>query len=350
MTHVLDAVLAGRRDAIVYPAARMGRRAARMLTERGVNVIALGDRQMTGEVDGYPVLSAQDVAQTGAAVLVASTTFDSEITRDLTDLGCDVVPIGYLNMRLPDVFQSREYDGSWAAVRDPRNASAIESVCRSLADDASRAVLAGKVAYYRTLDKRHIDDIRSDSDIYFDIRSLRADESFVDGGAYVGDTLTRFLDLADGTFESYVAFEPDPVTFATLETVTADWRVSVVQAALSDKASPARLLSTHGLDARLLADDEPGGDTVPTVRLDDHLSEPPTFLKLDVEGWEKQALLGAASLLSRGRTTVAASVYHYPTDLWTIPLMLKRLVPDSRLFLRHYSHEVHDTVVYAVPA
>jgi hypothetical protein len=46
----------------------------------------------------------------GDAVLVASTMFDSAICEDLRARGCEsVVPVGYLNLRLPEIFRAREY-------------------------------------------------------------------------------------------------------------------------------------------------------------------------------------------------------------------------------------------------
>ena len=75
----------------------------------------------------------------------------------------------------------------------------------------------------------------------------------------------------------------------------------------------------------------------------------PTIVKLDVEGVEKDALLGAQSTVSRHGPLLAVSVYHRPSDLWTLPLLMSRLAPSSRIVLRHYTGEFDDTVCYAVP-
>jgi hypothetical protein len=129
-------------------------------------------------------------------------------------------------------------------------------------------------------------------------------------------------------------------------------RVTAVQAGLARRTSSARLLSTHGADARLLRGDESGGEEVAVVGLDEYFEErrPPTLIKMDIEGAEVEALSGAARLIEAGRPKLAISAYHLPTDLWRIPLVLEKLMPDSRLYLRHYTREVDDTVCYAIPA
>lgn len=354
-------VLAGRRNAVIYPAARMGRDVARELKAMGVRVVAFGDGNPAlhgTEVDGMPILSPAQLALEHASdvVLVASTMYDSAIGEDLRSRGCrHVVPVGYLNLRLPAVFRSREYDGAWAAILEPTNRSRIEEAHALLADDQSRTVFVSKLAYYLGLAKRHLDGIRSESMIYFDdsVYDLVQDEVVVDGGAYVGDTLTSFLARTSAQFARYVAFEPDPASFERLSLVAEQdpSRITVVRAGLGDRTASARLLSTNGPDSRLVSAHEAGGADVPVVSLDEYFrgSAPPTLIKMDIEGAEASALEGAAGLIQGSAPVLAISAYHFPTDLWNIPLLIHRLAPGSSLFLRHYTREVDDTVCYAVP-
>jgi FkbM family methyltransferase len=358
---VLDEVLAGRRPAVVYPAGRMGRQAAAGLTAQGARVVAFGDSDPAvqgGRIDGLPVLSPTEVAaaHSGDAVLVASTMFDSAICEDLRALGCEaVVPAGYLNLRLPEIFRAREYEGAWAAATDTANRTAIEDAQALLADEESRRVFAGKLAFYVSLDKERLDEITSAATIYFDssVHELGVDEVVVDGGAYVGDTLRSFLVCCTGRFRSYVAFEPDRASFAKLADVAATdpARITAIRAGLARHMSSARLLSTAGTGSRLLGDDELGGESVPVVGLDEYFDgrRAPSLIKMDIEGAEAEALLGAARLLADAAPTLAVSAYHFPTDLWTIPLLIKRLMPRSGVYLRHYSREIDDTVCYALP-
>ncbi|MDZ4168043.1 MAG: FkbM family methyltransferase [Coriobacteriia bacterium] len=358
---VLDEVLAGNRRTVVYPAASMGRKAAARLLKMGVKVVAFGDSDPTlhgEEIDGLPVLSPAEIAtvHTDDVVLVASAMHDSAICEDLTVRGLEaVVPIGYLNLRLPDVFVSREYQGAFDAATSGANRTAIEAAYALFSDDESRRVFLSKLRYYLSLEKDLLDEIGSAETVYFGagVYDLSADEVVVDGGAYVGDTLESFLQCSSGQFDAYYAFEPDGASYDRLAQVAATdpQRITAVRAGLGRHTSSARLLSTAGADSRLLGDDEPGGDEVPVVGLDDYFAgrPAPSLIKMDIEGSESDALLGAAGLLSSATPKLAVSAYHLPADLWTIPLLIRRLAPGSDLFLRHHSREIDDTVCYAVP-
>lgn len=358
---ILKDVLAGRVPVVIVPAARMGRDAARKLAAIGVDVVAFGDgdRALHGQqIDGLPVLSPAGIGKANRThvFLIASTMHDSAIRERLRASGCrTVVPVGYLNHRLPDIFVSREYGGAMAAVGDPANRESIERAFALLGDAASRRVFLHKLAFYVTLEKRHLDDARSVETIYFDrsVYSLGSDESVVDGGAYSGDTLRSFLQQSKGNFRSYIAFEPDDVSFARLESIAAadPARISAVRAGLGQESASARIDGTHGLDARVLGPHEPGGTEIPIVSLDDYFEDrpSPTLIKLDIEGSEAAALVGAAGLLRRATPKLAISAYHYPSDLWTLPLLIDGLSPGSRLAIRHYGREIDDTVCYALP-
>ena len=357
----LNDVLFARKPAVIYPAARMGRQAAQRLRAMRVQIIGFGDSDPTlsgATIDGLPVFSPAEIAAQHRhdPILVASTLFDSVIVEDLRARGCSaVIPVGYLNLRLPEVFSAREYQGSWTAVTDKVNRPAIEAAFSLLGDADSRRVFLGKLAFYLSLDKDHLDKIKSEATIYFDpnIYALGAAEVVVDGGAYTGDTLTSFRDRSGDRFHSYYAFEPDEANFAVLSDISAtdSKRVVAIQAGLAGDSAKARLLSTSAMDSRVLNEDEPGGAQIDMVRLDDYFDgrPSPTLIKMDIEGAEAAALSGAARLLRESAPVLAVSAYHFPTDLWTIPLLIKRLMPNGRLYLRHYTREVDDTVCYALP-
>ena len=90
--------------------------------------------------------------------------------------------------------------------------------------------------------------------------------------------------------------------------------------------------------------------SVPCVRLDDLLADAaPTFLKMDIEGAEPDALAGAAAVVTRHRPVLAVCVYHVQDHLWSLPLQMAALHPDYRFHLRPYNEEGWDLVCYAVP-
>lgn len=359
---VLNDVLAGRVPVILYPAARMAGEAALKLRRLGVQVLGFGDSNpalWNRIVDGSAVWSPDEIASfhPNVPVLVASTLHDSAITESLTQKGCStVIPVGFLNLVLPEVFVSREYSGSLNAVSNPACHATIKRIHESLADEESREVLVAKLLFYLTGEKPLLDGIRSDRSIYFDedLVSISPDEVVVDGGAYTDDTLRTFMNCCEGKFRSYYAFEPDPDNFSKLQNspMVDGIRVIAVQAGLARRSGGLRFTSTSCVDARFLSELEPGGETIRVVGLDDFFSDRPVpnFIKMDIEGGESEALQGSEKLIVQHEPTLAISAYHHPSDLWELPALIQALNPRYRLFLRHYTREIDDTVCYAIPA
>lgn len=76
---------------------------------------------------------------------------------------------------------------------------------------------------------------------------------------------------------------------------------------------------------------------IPCVRLSEWCKEnnvQATFIKMDIEGAELDALRGAEELIKANKPKLAICLYHHVHDLWTIPLYVKSLVPEYKLFCR----------------
>ena len=352
-------VISGKQPVILYPAARMARHAAGELRRMGANVLGFGDGNASlwgAKVDGLPVLTLDQIVERhkDAAVFVCSVIYDSAISDKLTARGCgSVVPVTYLIHKLPDVFLSRDYKQAFDHAVNVKHHAAIRQAYNALGDEVSRTVFRAKLEYYLTFDKQLLNAIESPNPIYFDrdIVPLLPAESFVDGGAFTGDTLADYLRECAGKFSAYYAFEPDPANFEKLKTAAAsDPRIHPLKFGLSEKSGTLRFLSTSTVDAKFLRDDEAGGESLNVLSLDDFFATrpPPTLIKMDIEGSEASALNGAARTIKQHAPRLAISIYHYPTDLWELPLLMKNLNPDYRLSIRHYGKELADTVCYAV--
>ena len=156
-----------------------------------------------------------------------------------------------------------------------------------------------KLAFYLTLDKSHLDEIRSTDTIYFDssVYELGADEVVVDGGAYIGDTLeivpAMFLGAVSAHYVRFRTGRGELRESGARSRRPIPTRITAVPAGLARRTSSARLLSTAGADSRVLGDDEPGGENIQVVGLDEYFDgrRAPSLIKMDIEGSEADALL-----------------------------------------------------------
>lgn len=89
-------------------------------------------------------------------------------------------------------------------------------------------------------------------------------------------------------------------------------------------------------------------DTIETVALDEFLhGERVTFIKMDIEGVELDALKGAVRIIKEQKPKLAISVYHKADDIIEIPKLIMEMRPDYKLYLRHYSMLANEMVLYA---
>ena len=91
-----------------------------------------------------------------------------------------------------------------------------------------------------------------------------------------------------------------------------------------------------------------GENVIQCVSLDTMLAgEMPTFIKMDIEGMEIDALRGAENLIRMHHPQLAICVYHDMSHIWRIPLLLREFYSGYRFYLRNYQYMGLETVVYA---
>ena len=89
---------------------------------------------------------------------------------------------------------------------------------------------------------------------------------------------------------------------------------------------------------------------VPAYAIDDIVkpNDRITFIKLDIEGSELEALNGANKTIKRFMPKLAVSVYHKPMDYVDLPRYIKSIAPEYKMYLRHYTSYSSETVLYCV--
>ncbi len=80
--------------------------------------------------------------------------------------------------------------------------------------------------------------------------------------------------------------------------------------------------------------------------LDSVVKDRVSFIKLDIEGSELEALKGARETIRRNKPRMAICIYHKPEDIWEIPRYIKSLVPEYHMAVRHYMTYLYDTILY----
>ena len=95
--------------------------------------------------------------------------------------------------------------------------------------------------------------------------------------------------------------------------------------------------------------DENGEDEVEVRALDEVVDGKVTFIKMDIEGAELESLKGARKIIQEQKPKLAICVYHKKEDIFDIPEYILSLNSEYKLYLRHYTLDEWDTVLYAIP-
>jgi FkbM family methyltransferase len=209
--------------------------------------------------------------------------------------------------------------------------------------------------YRRTRSMDVYPRIRSDHPQYFPpgLIEFTSRDVILDGGAFEGDTLESFMSLHPDARNPYYAFEPDPTNYEKLCAAGERYRGRFVgvNAGLGGTDGVLTFTSGGGVD-RTFTNDPVGGDKqdIPVHTIDRFFADkaPPTFIKMDIEAMEPEAVRGAEQTIRATAPTLAICVYHRPEHLWEIPQTVREWRPDYRLYLRHYSTNMSETVMFAV--
>ncbi|MEY8517272.1 FkbM family methyltransferase [Lachnospiraceae bacterium 29-84] len=202
----------------------------------------------------------------------------------------------------------------------------------------------------------YLDRIKK-NDIYFDREiwgTMSTDECFVDCGAYIGDTTQKLLRRTPDFKGTIYQFEVDPIVYKKLyrnmEKYKSNIDIVSFPYGVSDKQIGIQIKNGEGNSRILQLQDKKEELKSRVVRLDDILAgKQITFIKMDIEGSEWEALHGAEDIIKSQSPKLAICLYHRPEDLFRIPMYLKKLVPSYKIYVRHYSCLLWDTVCYAVP-
>ena len=180
------------------------------------------------------------------------------------------------------------------------------------------------------------------------------EEVFVDAGCYDFRT-SLALGRRCKCVKKVYAFEPDPESYKRcLQKAENRNRkriqdVRILPYGVWSEKTTLRF-SSVGTQGSSFIGDMADGVSVPVTTIDDVVDpgDRVTTIKMDIEGSELEALKGARETILRDKPKLAICIYHKPEDLWEIPAYINELVPEYRLWIRHHTLDMVDTVLYAV--
>ena len=211
-----------------------------------------------------------------------------------------------------------------------RHKEEIKAAYSLLADDASRKVFGETLLFKLDGDISRLFACECDAAEPFSLIKLKTGDSFLDLGAYNGDTVKEFVSLV-GDYSHITAVEPDPKSFVKLCASTAALNLTAVNAAVCDRVGfvPFKVSASRGSTIG-------AGSEIPAVTVDSLAADRSfSYIKFDIEGAEEAALIGAEKTIVRDRPKMRIAAYHKSDDYFTIPLLVSKYRSDYKIYMRH---------------
>ena len=232
----------------------------------------------------------------------------------------------------------------------------LSATYRLWEDQLSRDTMVAYCNQKISLDYRYLESVRRPPENqYFDpeLIGFVDHEVFVDCGAYTGDSAAAFAEAirksGSGDYSEIISFEPSAANFAQCVARNLP-RHRCLKLGCSDSFRRIAFRDDSSSSAVFMPDADGDGDILEVDAIDNVLAGGrATFIKMDIEGAELDALKGAEKTIRAWRPLLAICAYHKPEDLIAIPQFIRSLVPDYRWYLRAYRREAIEVVLYAIP-
>lgn len=185
---------------------------------------------------------------------------------------------------------------------------------------------------------------------YFDLKEMKTqvDEIFVDVGAFDGKTSLNFINWCKSNYKKIYCFEADSENVEkckyNLAMKTEKFEV-IPKGAYSEECKLG--FDSKGNGGSAIS--EEALTYIEATTIDKALNgDRATFIKMDIEGSEMEALKGCKDTIRNYKPKLAISVYHKLNDIIEIPNYILSINSNYKLYLRHYSLGSYETILYAL--
>lgn len=314
------------------------------------------DLIINGIIDDYtckkvysnlPIIKMKDVKERDAIII--SCVIDGKLITAINNLksrGMHNI-LSYLELGLvEDKLKNVHYcSGNVCDVEN--NKEKYNWIYENLTDDASKDILESIIDFRYNYNIAAMEVFKYDlSKQYFDeFIKFKDGEVFIDCGGFAGETTKKFIDLCP-KYKSVYYFEPEIENFKKSQQILKQYKNINYFNKGTYKDKKILSFSNKGSESSI---DESGDERIEVIKLDDVIDDEVSYIKMDVEGSEYESLVGSERLIKAYKPKLAICVYHKQEDFWRIPELVLSYNKNYKIYLRHYTEGILETVMYFVP-
>ncbi len=217
-----------------------------------------------------------------------------------------------------------------------RNIDKIEETEMLFEDEESRNVYRDMIAFRLSGEPHYLSRVITPKKMYSSLINADYVNTVIDCGAYKGDSAEDIL--VSLSPDEIIALEPDPKTFLKLSAYAAsvdNCKITALNYAVGKSYGETEFNSSGSRGSGAEGTNKRGKTTSVHIRaLDSFDFKNVDLIKYDVEGDELAAIKGSVKLIKECNTALSISVYHRSEDIFELPLIIKKLCPEHKLYLR----------------
>ena len=318
-----------KRPVVIYGTGNAAQKLFNLLKEKGVRPMAfsasssfLRDRSFLG----YKVLPLErviDIFGKDIVLLLGFGSHDKSVIDHIVSLSHEY------DLYMPDLLLD---DKGEAITSDKyeKNKDHYNWAYSLLSDSFSKTVFSSTLEHRITGRIEPLLDVGREEEENWNLLDIRRNDIFFDGGAYNGDTISLFMKKA-GEWKEIYGIEPSAVSYRrAYEKYGKEEGINLLNIALGKEDGEVELLKGHGRGNRV----EKGTGT--KVRSIDSILQGKRvdIIKLDIEGEEENAIIGAKETIKKYRPRLLVSAYHKTDDYWKLLESVWSIRDDYTVYMR----------------
>lgn len=343
-----------------------------LIREFSINAI-IDDTKLLDGYSGIPIITfdefkslAEDNRNHRFKMIVLSAVGGRPLTgiARLSELGVDC--LDYFNFQffsessLPEIPMNENFRSEFE-----QNTNEFQEIYDRLEDIESKKIFENIISFRLNHDLNHLNGFTENQiNQYFEpFLDISKNPGFVDVGCYDGFTTLKFI-ATYPNFTQIIAIEPEKENYSKCKRSFKDLKrkedIYLENAGLS--SAPGDYITIGSASTATVKEvqkselqDHESLVSVKTLdqfdlpKYDKHGHTINWLIKMDIEGMEFDAIVGATRTIRDLHPSLAISVYHSPRDLWRIAKLVLSLCDNYKIYVRHYTESIYETVMFFVP-
>jgi len=335
---------------IIHGAGGGGKWLLELLSEYSINVTAFFDsdsEKWNSSIEGLPIYNPGNNPIKNPNVLIIIALRSNKAQQEVL---ISLKSLGFQNIILYSKVWNNFFNNPHADIKKMFDLSKLLQVAKLWKDQKSTDLFLDAIKFYTIFGHEMKGDLGRGIQYFPDDIPLKEDFScFIDCGAYTGDTITQLYNKC-GKVKEIIAFEPDTENFLKLSQFlkknSKDFCDQLLLYPCGVWSKTTQMRFSDGHDAASAATSD-SGSMKQFVALDEVIfNVNPTFLKMDVEGAEVEALRGAKELICKHKPDLAICLYHKISHLWEITLLIHGWDIGYDFYIRQHDYTM-EIVMYA---